>query len=396
MSKWAGKYVIGLTGNIGTGKSVVRRMLEHLGAQGIDADALGHRAIAKGAPGYQPVVETFGRWVVGPDGEINRARLARVVFSDKEALALLENIIHPLVIQAVDWVVQRSPRQVIVIEAIKLLEANLHKQCDSVWVVYTPPQVQIARLVQKRGMSEAEARQRMLSQPPQEEKMKAAQVVIKNASSFEDTWRQVVGAWQKFVPVALSAEDVPAESASAQKKSGQAAPSAAAGSDKLNGALSVVRGRPRDSEAIAALINRVKKKGRPVTKSDIMAEFGEKAFLLVRLGDQLVGLAGWQVENLVARTAEIVIDPSVPLPQVLPALVKEMEKSSRELQCEASLIFTPPELSQDTVWRPLGYERRVPQNLGVAVWQEAAQETMKPGMALFFKQLRQDRVLRPI
>ena len=64
MSKWAGKYVIGLTGNIGTGKSVVRRMLEHLGAYGIDADALSHRTIAKGAPGYQPVIDLFGRWIL--------------------------------------------------------------------------------------------------------------------------------------------------------------------------------------------------------------------------------------------------------------------------------------------------------------------------------------------
>ena len=68
MSRWAGKYVIGLTGNIGTGKSVVRHMLEHMGAYGIDADALGHRAIARGAPGYQPVLNTFGSYILAPSG----------------------------------------------------------------------------------------------------------------------------------------------------------------------------------------------------------------------------------------------------------------------------------------------------------------------------------------
>ncbi len=83
MSKWPGKYVIGLTGNIGTGKSVVRRMLEHLGAYGIDADALGHRVIAKGAPGYQPVLTTFGRYVLSPEGEINRARLGKIVLTTR-------------------------------------------------------------------------------------------------------------------------------------------------------------------------------------------------------------------------------------------------------------------------------------------------------------------------
>ena len=90
MSKWAGKFVIGLTGNIGTGKSVIRRMLEHIGAYGIDADALSHRAMAKGSPGYQPVIEAYGRWILGADGEIDRARLGRVVFNDPEALAQLD------------------------------------------------------------------------------------------------------------------------------------------------------------------------------------------------------------------------------------------------------------------------------------------------------------------
>ena len=86
MRAWPGKYVIGLTGNIATGKSVVRKMLEHLGAYGIDADALSHRATAKGAPGYKPVVEMFGKWILGPDGQIDRNRLGRVVSSYAERL----------------------------------------------------------------------------------------------------------------------------------------------------------------------------------------------------------------------------------------------------------------------------------------------------------------------
>ena len=374
MSKWAGKFVIGLTGNIGTGKSVVRRMLEHMGAFGIDADALSHRVIAKGAPGYQPVVEMFGRWVIGPDGEIDRGRLGRVAFADKEAMARLEAIIHPLVQQAIDWMIRRSPKKVIVIEAIKLLEAGLGKNCDSIWVVTAPPQVQLQRLMQKRGMREAEARQRIAAQSSQDQKEAAAQVVIKNGGTIEDTWRAVVAGWKKSVPLA---EVEPAAHAPAS-------------------GFTVFRGRPRDSETIAALINRVKKGGRATTAGEIMAEFGDKAFLLMRSGDHLVGVAGWQVENLVARTADIVIDPAVPASNALPSLIKEMEQSSKDLQCEASLIFTTPELSVDALWRKLGYERRMPQSLGVAVWQEAAKESMQPGQTLYFKQLRQDRVLRPI
>ena len=83
-TRWASKYVIGLTGNIATGKSVVRKMLEHLGAFGIDADALSHQAISKGGPGYQAVVELFGKWLLDADGQINRAKLGRIVFADPE------------------------------------------------------------------------------------------------------------------------------------------------------------------------------------------------------------------------------------------------------------------------------------------------------------------------
>ncbi len=378
MSKWAGKYVIGLTGNIGTGKSVVRRMLEHMGAFGIDADAFSHRAIAKGAPGYSRVIETFGRWVLGPDGEIDRVKLGRLVFSDPAALAQLEAIVHPLVLQAVDWMVSRSQKPVVVIEAIKLLEANLVKVCDSIWVVYAPPEVQLGRLMQKRGMSEAEARQRITVQPPQEQKVAAANEVIRNTGSFEDTWRQVMASWQKTVP---STETAPA--------------SPVKGATLPQGDLTVARGRPKDSENIATLINRVRKDQR-VTRDDIMADFGDKAYLMLRVGEQLVGVAGWQVENLVARTADIIIDPTLPAAQVLPPLITEMERSSKDLQCEASLVFTLPTLSLDSLWHSMGYERRSPQSLGVTVWQDAAKEMLKPGLVLYFKQLRQDRVLRPI
>lgn len=198
MSRWEGKYVIGLTGNIATGKSVVRRMLEHLGAYGIDADALAHRTIARGAPGYQAVVEQFGKWIINSDGEIDRARLGRVVFTDPQALANLEAIVHPLVDQAIDFLVKRATQPVIVIEAIKLIEANLSQKCDSVWVSYAPKEVQLARLTKRRRMPRSEAIQRIEAQPPQEEKVKAARVVINNVGSIEDTWKQVVAGWKKM------------------------------------------------------------------------------------------------------------------------------------------------------------------------------------------------------
>lgn len=379
MSKWAGKFVIGLTGNIGTGKSVVRRMLEHLGAYGIDADTLGHRAIARGAPGYAPVVATFGRFVLTPEGEIDRSKLARVVFSDPEALAQLERIVHPLVEHAVDLMVQRAPQKVIVLEAIKLLETDLRKTCDSIWVTYAPPEIQMARLIQIRKHTENEARQRIMAQPSQERKMAAAQVVIRNISTFEDTWRQVAIAWQKYVPAAQTA--APAHPPISSP----------------TGELTILRGKPRHSNEIAEIINRIQKPTPPLRKDDIMAAFGDKAFLILQVGSTLTGVIAWQVENLVARTTDIVIDPALPLNQALPALVSEMERASKDLQCEASLIFVKPALAQqENLWKNLGYAARTPQSLGILAWQEAAQDSMPPGTVLLFKQLRTDRILRPI
>ena len=292
MSNWPGKYVIGLTGNIATGKSVVRKMLEHLGAYSIDADALSHRAIAKGAPGYQKVIDTFGKWIVGADGEIDRAKLGRLVFNDPEALQQLEAIAHPLVEQAVDIMIKRASQHVIVVEAIKLLEGKLVAGCDSIWVTVAPEAVQKSRLILKRKMSEKDALQRIHAQPAQEIKTAAAKVVIRNSGSFEDTWKQVVAAWKSISPVTDTMPVV-------MRKA-------------TDGELSVQRGRPRDSANIAALITRLARGIRPQTQNDIMAAFGEKAFLLLMSDKQLVGLVGWQVENLVARTTDLYIEAGIP------------------------------------------------------------------------------------
>lgn len=393
MSKWAGKFVIGLTGNIGTGKSVVRKMLEHLGAYGIDADALAHRAIAKGAPGYAAVLRTFGQWLLGPDEQIDRVKLGRLVFNDLEAMHQLEAITHPLVEQAVDYIVQHATQPVIAIEAIKLLESNLGKQCDSIWVTYASPEQQVARLTQQRKMSEADARMRIQVQGSQDAKVNAAHVVIKNVGSFEDTWRQVNAAWQKVMPQAApEPEPVVAVAKPAQPQKAGAEPPTMPVVE-----LSVVRAGPRNSSEIASLLNRLTNRAEPLEREDIMAAFGEKAFLLLQAGQNMVGVIGWQVENLVSRTLDIVIDPSVSPTQALPVLINEMERASKDLQCEASLVFAPPDLAQhDALWRSLGYERRSPQMLGILAWQEAAQESMLPDSTLYFKKLRQDRILRPI
>lgn len=380
MKKWADKYVIGLTGSIGTGKSVVRRMLEHLGAFGIDADAITHRAISRDAPCFDEIVKTFGTHILTPEGQINRQKLGRIVFNDPEALAQLESIIHPLVEQAVDIIIKRANQKVVVIEAIKLLESNLAEDCDAVWAVYSPPEVQLSRLTHNRNMTEAEARQRMNAQVPQESRFAEAAVVIKNGTTFDDTWKQVTAAWQRHVPAA-NARPIPVSQPV-----------------KLSlGEVNIERAGPKQVDEIVEVLNRLNgaQNGGAVTSS--MITLGEKAYLILRIEQNAMGILAWQVENLVARTTEIALDSALPPAQFMPLMINEMEKASKDLQCEASLIFVPEHLAHhDVLWTSLGYEKREASSLDVMAWQEAAEESMPAGTTLFFKQLREDRVLRPI
>jgi dephospho-CoA kinase len=160
--------------------------------------------------------------------------------------------------------------------------------------------------------------------------------------------------------------------------------------------MSVLRGKPRHSSEIAQLLNQVNA-GAHLSRMDIMAAFGEKAFLLFQVGESLQGLIAWQVENLVSLTHDIVLNPSIPPEQALPLLFNEMEKASKDLQAEAALVFVPDALTKFAeVWKGLGYAQRDPASLGVTAWQQAAQDAQPESTVLFFKQLRVDRVLRPM
>ena len=380
MGKWAGKFIIGLTGNIGTGKSVVRRMLEHLGAYGIDADALSRRATSKGAPGYKPVVELFGRWILDGNEDIDRKKLGALVFGSPEALSLLEKIVHPLVKQATDYYIRTATQKVIVVEAIKLIESGMNVDCDSLWVATAAPEVQLARLMKERKMSEADARKRMAAQSPQEQKMGLADVVINNNGTFTETWQAVSTSWEMTFPKGITQPITMVGHKSTRK-----------------GEVKILRGKPRHSAEIATLINSVEKPAVQLKADDIMAAFGEKAFFLLQIDYMLVGVVGWQVENLVTRVSEVYLDSSVVVSDVLPMLINEIEQASADLQSEAALVAFPDKFGKnEPIWDKLGYGACQQNSLTVSAWQEAAQELASPDKSLYFKKLRQDRVLRPI
>jgi dephospho-CoA kinase len=192
-------YVIGLTGNIATGKSVVGQLLSELGAEHIDADRLAHQMMAAGTPTCERIAAAFGTQVLRPDGSIDRGKLGSIVFADADALARLEAIVHPEVVARTRQLIADSAAMVLVVEAIKLIESGMVIQlCDALWVVTASRATQIRRLVEQRRLSYEEAVLRIDAQPPQEAKVAQADVVIDNDDSVESTRQQVIKAWREI------------------------------------------------------------------------------------------------------------------------------------------------------------------------------------------------------
>ncbi len=193
------RLIIGLTGNIATGKSTVLDYLRRKGAYSIDADKLTHRTMQPGGLAYDAIVQTFGRDILAEDGTIQRAALGRIVFADPAALRRLEEIVHPAVFTLAQAELAQTDAPVVVVEAIKLLEAKrLLTLCREVWVVTADPEVQLRRLSEERGMSEAEARQRMAAQSSQADKVKQATRVIVNNGSTEALYAQLDAIWNEI------------------------------------------------------------------------------------------------------------------------------------------------------------------------------------------------------
>jgi dephospho-CoA kinase len=190
--------LVGLTGNIATGKTCVARILADLGAHVIDADQVAHEVMQPGEPAYRAVIRDFGHEIMAGDGTIDRPKLGEIVFRDPAALRRLEQAVHPEVIAEVKQRITQAPAKVVVIEAIKLLESGMHRDCDAVWVVTAPRGLQIARLMATRDMTREKAVLRIEAQPSQEEKTAVADVIIVNDGDLDALRDQVEVAWAQL------------------------------------------------------------------------------------------------------------------------------------------------------------------------------------------------------
>lgn len=390
MGRFPNKYVIGLTGNIAVGKSVVRKMLQHLGAYTIDADGLVHQAMMPGAPAYKPVIAAFGQFIVGADGRIDRSLLGKIAFSNADALKKLEEITHPVVRQALQVLVSRAQQRVVVVEAIKLFEGDLVNWVDSVWVVDASPQSQYKRLVQERKMSEADAKQRIQSQNAQADKLKKANVVIKNDGSVDDTWKQVQQNWAG-VRQALAGGTASPQAAAKEETAEQETVVEITG-------VTVKRGTPNNAERIATFMSKVK--GETTSRMDVMMAFGQKSFLIAQREDEtVIATLGWTVENLVTRMDDFYTSPELPFAPLVKSVMIAVEAASSELQSEVGFMFMPADTPAPLLasFAASGYAPITLKEIKIPAWREAVEEaTRGTNRIVLWKQLRKDRVLQPI
>jgi dephospho-CoA kinase len=192
--------VLGLTGGIGSGKSMVARMFAQLGGDVIDADQLAREVVEPGQPALEEIATAFGRDILLPDGRLNRGKLARIIFADPAARARLNAITHPRIRERMDAEIaaRRSGSGVLVVDIPLLYENDRNGTVETVIVVWVDPDTQLRRLRERDGLTVEDARQRIAAQMPLHEKRARADLVIDNNGSREDTRRQVEAIYRRY------------------------------------------------------------------------------------------------------------------------------------------------------------------------------------------------------
>jgi len=191
--------VIGLTGGIGSGKSMVSQFMQELGAVLIDADTVGHEAYQPGTDTWRELIAAFGEQILASDNSIDRKKLGGIVFGNSESLARLNQIMYPRMHQMMGDRIEECRRQgveVVVLEAAILLEAGWNQLVDEVWITVAPESVVVERTRERTGLPEEQILARIRSQMSSEERAKHADVVINNDGSLEELKDKVRELWE--------------------------------------------------------------------------------------------------------------------------------------------------------------------------------------------------------
>lgn len=404
--------LIGLTGNIATGKSTVCDILAQLGARVIDGDLVAHAVLRRGTLAWRNLVNAFGYDILQYDGNVDRRKLGAVVFNDAAKLRVLEQITHPAVGTELALLVRDALNapdaadSILVVEAVKLYESGIYEFMDALWVVTAPYAEQKRRLMQERGMSETDADARLHAQPPLDEKLKRATVVIDNGGSIEELRVQVMRAfveinpesardktallqkWLRLAPTAAA----PLETPSAPTQT-TAEPAPAVVSEPE---WSVRRARPADARMLAELLAHIERRSEPIGRAEMLERFGKFGYWLARAGDQTVALAAWQAENLAAIVRELWADSDADAARAFPLLLEAIQAEANALTCEVVAIVVPERAAPlaAIAAQTAGYESSSVEQLH-KLWRTVIEPLLVDNATLYTKQLR-EIVTKPI
>ncbi len=402
--RWPEKVIIGLTGNIATGKSAVLRMAAERGALALDADKVVHEILDTDPSMQAAIVVAFGDHLRRSDGSIDRAALGAIVFNDAHALRDLEQLLHPAVRVEIKRRIDASDAKVVIIEAIKLLEGELAELCDEIWVTRCPRSLQRQRLMICRGLDEETAAERIDAQNPQEAKVARADVVIDTDGAMDYTREQVERAWRRVEEqLPDSEETAPAArsiEAKAERQSGQgdAQDEAQPAKEKRSAAndadVLVRRARPSDIPSILLLLQRATGGREKRTRSQMLESFSERSYLIGQIGADVVTVVGWNTDSTTAVCIEqVYAHPTQAIPIAGPALLDEIERSAQQLICEVVLAFLPQDGPREVVelLEKAGYELMMPKAMPRA-WRLTVEERRPQGSVIMAKVMRDVRV----
>lgn len=409
-----GKYIIGLTGNIATGKSAVMRLCADRGALAIDADKIVHELMDRDVALQEAIAAQFSSRVRREDGRIDREVLGQIVFSDPQAMAILESITHPAVRQEIDKHILENDAPYVMIEAIKLLEGDMPASCHEVWVTRCDRQKQLERLRVCRGMETTAAAARIKAQTPQEEKIAFADVVIDTNGLMKDTEAQFEVAWS-LLPDPRTVEAKPrldlttkpyvkpearAEEVEATPATMQTEPKADTVTETLAPLeavempedLQVRRARPSDIPSILLLIQQATDGAVKMKRAELLMALSERGYFIGQVGADISTVVGWNIDSQVGRVDEIYIHPLEMIPVTGTAVLQEIEKSANAHVCQIVVIFLPNNAPEDLqrLVATQGYSRMAAEELA-SNWKFAIEESQPDDTFYMIKILRDTR-----
>lgn len=422
---WPDKYIIGLTGNIATGKSAVSRLAAEEGALTIDADKVVHD-ILDGDPEMQAAIAVaFGPEMRRADGRINRRALGELVFIDSDSLSDLEKMLHPAVREEIVKRLDASHQTIVFIEAIKLLEGPLAEMCQQIWVTRCEEKVQMTRLRVCRGLGAKSAAARIKAQPPQAEKVAMADVVIETNSYMRATEEQFRAAWERIPaqhreelvrrnseklqekareqlqtktaqPKAQPVQRLNKESLKSLDLSGiekpEAAPAAKPEPERPEG-LETRRAKPSDIPSILLHIQKATGGAVKMKRAELLMSFSERSYFIGQVGAEISAIIGFSIDSQVTRIDRTFIHPLDQAMVTGTAVLADIHQSAFSHLCEFIIAFVPHDAPDEIqqMYADQGYVSAEKETLPNS-WQRAIDESQPENTRILLNILQPDRL----